>query len=188
MDEDSRSHKSVVLRYGQVIRVHLEKKEKRGGVLVAKGFTDRSVSLMRYQHFKCIPNYRESLFQVLPRGTFEIHDEFQKTRDENAKQRMKTEQDQFKMQVAIRMEEEVVFGAEVVLLHLDSQCYLQGSYECSEYATDAFKVQLGAALSSEILFRLLPYQSFQQEGHPIYIDEPLVIQHEKSKCKLDYYR
>jgi inositol 1,4,5-triphosphate receptor type 1/inositol 1,4,5-triphosphate receptor type 3 len=87
-----------------------------------------------------------------------------------------------------RFDEEIVFGAAVIFRHVDSEQYLQGSYECSEFATDAYKLQLAAHLSSLVTFKLMPYQTFQQEGHPIYIDEPLMIVHEKSKCKVDFVK
>lgn len=40
------------------------------------------------------------------------------------------------------MNEEVLFGAEIVLKHIDSEYYLVGSYNCSEFCTDAFKLEL----------------------------------------------
>lgn len=42
-------------------------------------FTDNNVYYMNYEQFESINNYRESLFQILPRGAFDIHDEYLKS-------------------------------------------------------------------------------------------------------------
>jgi hypothetical protein len=60
MDEDIR--KSMVLRYGQVVRIHSSLDDSERGLLVAKGFSDTNVSYMSYRNFQSINNYRESLF------------------------------------------------------------------------------------------------------------------------------
>jgi inositol 1,4,5-triphosphate receptor type 1/inositol 1,4,5-triphosphate receptor type 3 len=75
---DFAASKSDVLRYGQIIRIHGNFPDWRKGLLLAKGFTDSNVYYETYQRFASLNNYRESLFQILPRGSFEIHDEFQK--------------------------------------------------------------------------------------------------------------
>jgi inositol 1,4,5-triphosphate receptor type 1/inositol 1,4,5-triphosphate receptor type 3 len=88
---------------------------------------------------------------------------------------MRTESDQYNIIIQNRFNEEIIFGAEVIFRHIDAEEYLFGSYQCSDFSTDAFKVQLVKLLSSSTVFQLLPYQTFQQEGHPVYIDEPVVI-------------
>ena len=84
-----------ILRYGQVIRIHGSTK----GIIISKGFLQKSVFYQQYKLFSKINNYRESLFQVLPKGSFEIHDEFMKSNNDNDKDlflnRMKTELDQY---------------------------------------------------------------------------------------------
>lgn len=106
---------------------------------------------MTYTNIQQLLNYRESLFQVLPRGSFEIHDEYHKS-SESSKEvlelRLRTEADQYKLVIQNKMNEEVLFGAEIVLKHVDSEYYLVGSYNCSEFCTDAFKLELSPYLSS----------------------------------------
>lgn len=53
---------------------------------------------------------------------------------------MKTEADQFDIIIQNRFNEEIIFGAEVIFKHIDSEEYLFGSYQCSDFSTDAFKV------------------------------------------------
>jgi len=62
------------------------------------------------------------------------------------------------------MNEEVLFGAEIVLKHVDSEYYLSGTYNCSEFCTDAFKLQMSQYLSTHAIFKILPSYSYQQEG------------------------
>lgn len=84
------------------------------------------------------------------------------------------------------MNEEIIFGSEVIFKHIDSDQYLLGSYKCSEFSTDAFKLELTKYLSSLAIFKIQPYHSYQKDGQQIFLDEPVIIQHEKSKCLLDF--
>lgn len=191
MDFDN--SKSQVLRYGQIIRVHGNYQDSKKGLLTAKGFTDSNVYYLTYQNFSILNNYRESLFQVLPRGSFEIHDEFQKEtttlKDKDILSlRLKTEADQYKLVMSHKMNEEIIFGSEVLFKHIDSDQYLLGSYKCSEFSTDAFKLELTKYFSSLGIFKIQPYHSYQKDGQQIFLDEPVMIQHEKSKCLLDFVR
>ncbi|KAM3129578.1 hypothetical protein pb186bvf_018329 [Paramecium bursaria] len=167
------------LKYGQIIRICND------GLIVAKGFTDPNVYYMKQDNQ--LNNYRDTLFQILPRGTFEIHDEFLKHGfTAGLEQRMKTEQEQYDLIIQSRMNEDIIFGAEVIFRHLDSGYWLQGSYQCSEFAIDAFKLMIVDQLNTQILFRLMPHQKYQKEGQQIFLQEPLLIVHEKTKCKIDY--
>ena len=46
------------------------------------------------------------------------------------------------------MNEDILFGSETVFKHVDSDYFLVGSYNCSEFSTDAFKLELSEHLSS----------------------------------------
>jgi inositol 1,4,5-triphosphate receptor type 1/inositol 1,4,5-triphosphate receptor type 3 len=74
--------------------------------------------------------------------------------------RIKTEADQYRMIMQNRFNEEIIFGSEVVFKHIDSEQYLHGSYECSDFSTDSFKLKLAPLLSSLSVFKLSPYQTF----------------------------
>jgi hypothetical protein len=43
-------------------------------------------------------------------------------------------------------------------------------------------------LSSLAIFKIQPYHSYQKDGQYIFLDEPVMLQHEKSKCLLDFVR
>ncbi|CAD8065958.1 unnamed protein product [Paramecium primaurelia] len=179
------------LKYGQIVRIHLNDKDENG-IIVAKGFLDPNAYYMQIDDLRKANNFRDSLFTILPRGTFELHDEYLKEKKNQTvdalKSRVQTEASQYYTIIQSRMHEEILLGAEVVFKHVDSQRYLFGSYDCSEVAMDAFKLKLSPQLSSHTIFKLAPYQTYQKEGQIIQIDEPLIIVHEKTQCKLDYER
>ncbi|CAD8077595.1 unnamed protein product [Paramecium sonneborni] len=231
----------------KVVRIHLNSEEARNnlnseveknnlndqqenGIIIAKGFLDPNAYYMQIDDLRKANNFRDSLFTILPRGTFELHDEYLKekkiqnlsdlksriqnldtldfkvqtlealesrvqTRDDlksrvkaldDKKSRAQTEASQYYTTIQSRINEEILFGAEVVFKHQDSQRYLFGSYVCSEVAMDSFKLKLSPQLSSLTIFKLAPYQTYQKEGQIIQIEEPLIIVHEKTQCKLDF--
>lgn len=67
--------------------------------------------------------------------------------------------------VQSKINEEVLFGQEIVFKHVDSEEFLSGSYTCSEFSTDAFKVELQSIISSDSLFKLKPFNTYQKEGN-----------------------
>lgn len=83
---------------------------------------------------------------------------------ENLSLRLKTEADQYKLVMTHKMNEEILFGSEMIFKHIDSDQYLLGSYKCSEFSTDAFKLELTKYLSSQAIFKIQPYHSYQKDG------------------------
>ena len=59
------------------------------------------------------------------------------------------------------MNEDILFGSETVFKHVDSDYFLVGSYNCSEFSTDAFKLELSEHLSSQAVFKILPFNTYQ---------------------------
>jgi len=70
------------LRYGQIIRIHGNETGEKRGLIAVKGFTDVDAMYIVFEQFRNIEFYRQGLFQVLPRGVFEIHDEVQRSMQE----------------------------------------------------------------------------------------------------------
>lgn len=58
------------------------------------------------------------------------------------------------------MNEEVLFGAEVIFKHIESDAYLVCSDQCSDYRTDSFKLELSDQFSSHMIFKIQPFHSF----------------------------
>lgn len=70
--------KQGYLRFGQIIRIHGHKclqiegdKEEIRGMITVKGFTDKDAKYTTFQSFTNCNFYRQSLFQILPKGGFE---------------------------------------------------------------------------------------------------------------------
>ncbi|CAK78094.1 unnamed protein product (macronuclear) [Paramecium tetraurelia] len=175
----------------QIVKMKMAQSQLKGiYALILYRFLDPNAYYMQIDDLRKANNFRDSLFTILPRGTFELHDEYLKEKKNQTvdalKSRVSTEASQYYTIIQSRMHEEILLGAEVVFKHVDSQRYLFGSYDCSEVAMDAFKLKLSPQLSSHTIFKLAPYQTYQKEGQIIQIDEPLIIVHEKTQCKLDY--
>lgn len=79
--------KLKTLKYGQLIKIErVFDDQQMNGIICAKGFVDNSVNVLIYDLQDQLNNYRETLFQILPRGSFEIHDEyFKKNKSERKK-------------------------------------------------------------------------------------------------------
>ena len=56
----------------------------------------------------------------------------------------------------------VLFGDDVVFKHVDSHDYLSGSVRCSDGGLGAFRVELSELLSTDLIFKLEPFRSFDK--------------------------
>jgi hypothetical protein len=70
----------AMLHYGQVVRLHCvfskdNREEETTGLITSKSYIDPTLYFQTYSSFKTIPNYRESLFEILPMSSFDINDE-----------------------------------------------------------------------------------------------------------------
>ena len=75
----SKEKKEEFMRFGQIVRIHghsladdkNNETEPARGMIVAKGFTDPDAKYQTFANFRNCKFYRQSLFQVLPKGVFE---------------------------------------------------------------------------------------------------------------------
>jgi len=51
-------------------RVKEQPEVETRGMIAVKGFTDKDAKYLTFEHFKNCEFYRETLFQILPRGYF----------------------------------------------------------------------------------------------------------------------
>jgi hypothetical protein len=62
------------MKFGQIVRIHghcfPNADEFQKGMVVAKGFTDHDAKYQTYDIFRNCRFYRQTLFQVLPKGIF----------------------------------------------------------------------------------------------------------------------
>lgn len=101
------------------------------------------------------------------------------------RQRLKTEIDQYFIMIQTKMNEDILFGSEIIFKHVESDTYLMCSDQCSDFRTDAFKLELSTSLSSAVIFKIIPFHSYQQDGQSIHFDEPLRIQSEGQRFWID---
>ena len=183
---------TTFLTYGQTIRIHCvfsENGEETNGVITSKSFTDPTLYYQTYRTFKTITNYRESLFQILPKSSFDINDEMNKAsvdKQAGLRGRAKTEREQFEAIVAKKKGEDIYFGAQVVFKHIDSGYYICGSEDCARSGVGAFKIFLSPHLSSDIVFTLLSNRTYEKEGDKIGLKGPIKIYHDQTLCYLSF--
>lgn len=73
------------------------------------------------------------------------------------------------------MNEHILFGDDVIFKHVDSGTYLSGSVRCSDGGLGSFKVELSESLSSMLVFKLLPFRSYEKDGDRIRLLGPIRI-------------
>ncbi|CAD8049274.1 unnamed protein product [Paramecium sonneborni] len=165
------------LRYGSFIRIGGKGNNATKGIITSKGFFDHAVYFQTYEDMDDINNFRDGIFQILPRGSFEIHDEYLKGMDKSPslQQRMKSEKEQYFNMIDNKMNEE----------HVESGQYLACSEECSDSRSDSFGLRLQQFLSSRIIFKMEPSKSYQQTGRPIISKQSVKIQSDINKFWID---
>jgi hypothetical protein len=81
--------KESLLRFGQIIRIHghrcLADSNDQRGMIIAKGFTDPDAKYVTFDTFRNCKFYRQSLFEILPKGSFPEGSSADKLREEEKK-------------------------------------------------------------------------------------------------------
>lgn len=76
------------------------------------------------------------------------------------------------------MKQKICFGQSVIFKHIDSQSYISGTIGPSAGFNGAFIVQVSEKLSDSLVFKLMPYRSFEFTDMPIPFDSPIIIKNE----------
>lgn len=63
------------------------------------------------------------------------------------------------------------YGNEVILLHVDSNCYLQASKQCADEDNSCNKVELSVHGSKSVYFKALGGFKYKQEGDKIHYND-----------------
>ena len=80
------------------------------------------------------------------------------------------------------------FGDEIVFKHIDSGTFLAGTITPSEGVNGAFSVEVTTDLKATLVFKLLPYRSFDNESSPIPLDSPILIENVYNKGFLTFVK
>ena len=76
------------------------------------------------------------------------------------------------------MKKKICFGQNVIFKHIDSKSYVSGTIKPSTGSNGAFTVQVSDKLSESLVFKLLPYRSFEFLDMAIPFDSPILIRNE----------
>jgi hypothetical protein len=69
----------------------------------------------------------------------------------------------------------VCFGDSVIFKHVDSDTFLSGTIRPSNGTNGAFTVEVTKSLSDILIFRVLPFRSYERIGMPIPFDSPVKL-------------
>lgn len=76
------------------------------------------------------------------------------------------------------MKKKICFGQSVIFKHIDSESYISGTIRPSTGSNGAFTVEVSERLSDSLVFKLIPYRSFQFTDMPIPFDSPIIIKND----------
>ena len=76
------------------------------------------------------------------------------------------------------MKKKICFGQNVIFKHIDSKSYVSGTIKPSTGSNGAFTVQVSDKLSESLVFKLLPYRSFEFLDMALPFDSPILIRNE----------
>ncbi|KAL4443071.1 hypothetical protein ABPG74_002138 [Tetrahymena malaccensis] len=171
------------IRYGQVIQLCGIADQSTSGFLHSKGWSNTNVNFIRTDNMEFNNCTRESLFRILPKGQFYIHDQYQKASKEEKKvllSRKKRELKHYENIVKQMNGTQVYFGSEVILQHLDTKDYLCGTHDCPQNPPDSFKLKIKPFINSMTLFKIVPMNLYNIEGDAVQQKQEFFLQHVKT--------
>ncbi|KAL4462930.1 hypothetical protein ABPG72_019582 [Tetrahymena utriculariae] len=171
------------IRYGQVIQLCGIADQSTSGFLHSKGWSNANVNFIRTDNMEFNNCTRESLFRILPKGQFYIHDQYQKASKEEKKvllSRKKRELKHYENIVKQMNGTQVYFGSEIILQHLDTKDYLCGTHDCPQNPPDSFKLKIKPFLNSMTLFKIVPMNLYNIEGDAVQQKQEIFLQHVKT--------
>ncbi len=73
------------------------------------------------------------------------------------------------------MKQKVCFGDTVIFKHVDSDTFLSGTIRPSDGNNGAFTVEVTKSLSEILIFKVLPFRSYERIGMQIPFDSPVKL-------------
>ena len=81
---------------------------------------------------------------------------------------------------------EVTYGTEIQLMHYNSQSFLNGKIQCSEFDQSAYCLELSNNFSSGMIFKILPRFQIKQEGEKIQLNDQIYLHNVKLDCFVNF--
>jgi hypothetical protein len=143
--------------------------------------------------------YRESLFQIMPISGFEIHDEITnpnaskyaplppRSADlEGLKKKAENELYMLNNNLKTKKGEYVLYGAEAIFRHVESNGYLRGIQKAADTGEGAFMIEVSPLPCSQVIWQINSHRSYQHDGDPIFFDDELLIYHMSTDCFMNF--
>jgi hypothetical protein len=89
--------------------------------------------------------------------------------------KLKEEDNQNQRIVNMRRGEYIEYGNEVILLHVDSNCFLSAMKQCADEDNSCNKVELVAHGSKAVFFKTLGGFKYKKEGDKIHYNDQIVL-------------
>ena len=80
----------------------------------------------------------------------------------------------------MRRGEQIEYGNEIILLHVDSQCFLCANKQCADEDNSCNKVELVSHGTKAVYFKTLGGFKYKKEGDKIHYNDQIVLQNTKS--------
>ena len=82
--------------------------------------------------------------------------------------------------------ENVLYGAEVIFRHVESNSYMRGLLKAADTGDGAFTIEVSAQPSNQIIWKINSHRSYQKDGDPIYFDDELLNYYVSTDCFMNF--
>ena len=82
--------------------------------------------------------------------------------------------------------ENVLYGAEAIFRHVESNGYLRGQQKAADTGEGAFLIEVSPLPCSQVIWKINSHRSYQHDGDPIFFDDELLIYHMSTDCFMNF--
>jgi hypothetical protein len=86
----------------------------------------------------------------------------------------------------MKMGENVLYGAEAIFRHVESNSYMRGLLKAADTGDGAFTIEVSPQPSKQIIWKINTHRSYQHDGDPIFFDDELLIYHVSTDCYMNF--
>ena len=102
------------------------------------------------------------------------------------KSKSKGEIDNLYNQLNLKKGNNVLYGAEAVFRHVESNSFLRGLHKAADTGDGAFTIEVSPQPHSQIVWKIDSHRSYQHDGDDIYFDDELLIYHVYTDCYMNF--
>ena len=82
--------------------------------------------------------------------------------------------------------EPILYGAEVIFRHVESNSYLRGLQKAADCGEGAFMIEVSPLPCSQVIWQINSHRSYQHPGDLIFFDDELRIYHISTDCSMNF--